>query len=254
MIIELFGPPAVGKTTFAHALTRRLLEGGHRAQPVLSYRPSEPSSLRESERQGPIIRHMKVVRRVLRPALELMAMMRDPFALSNDVRVAAKLIGTLPPGNPISFARHLQYVSRLAHSWRQARARADIVIFDQGFVQEICSLALLERTEDQGRIERALRMLPEPDLLIRLDAPRDVLEARLGSRQRGQSRMERIFELDERKNLETADIVNRVHGLLCRQGRPAPQFSSLGRHALEEVIELIELRSPPANHAAVQHA
>jgi thymidylate kinase len=254
MIIELFGPPAVGKTTFAHALTSRLREGGHRARPVLSYRPSEPSSLRDFQPQGPITRHMKVTRRLLRPALELIAMIRDPLAFSHDVGVAGKLIRTLPPGNPISFARHLQYVSRLAHSWRQASARADIVVFDQGFVQEICSLALLDRTKDPGRIERALRMLPEPDLLIRLDAPRDVLEARLGNRQRGQSRMERMFELDKQKNLETADIVNRVHGLICRQGRQAPRFSSLDRHALEQVIELVELRSPPAIHASVQHA
>lgn len=36
MIIEFFGPAAAGKTTFAHALCKRLNEHGHHANVVLS--------------------------------------------------------------------------------------------------------------------------------------------------------------------------------------------------------------------------
>ena len=41
MIIELFGPPAAGKTTFARTLATRLRDLGHPVELMLSYRPSE---------------------------------------------------------------------------------------------------------------------------------------------------------------------------------------------------------------------
>ena len=41
MIVELFGPSAVGKTTFAAALTLGMREHGCPIEPVVSYRPAE---------------------------------------------------------------------------------------------------------------------------------------------------------------------------------------------------------------------
>jgi RecA/RadA recombinase len=41
MIVELFGPPGVGKTTVAHMLSARLRKRGNCIGLVLSYRPSE---------------------------------------------------------------------------------------------------------------------------------------------------------------------------------------------------------------------
>src|SRR5439155_14052116 len=43
MIVELFGPPCVGKTTVAVALAKRLGERGRRAHLILSRRPAEAS-------------------------------------------------------------------------------------------------------------------------------------------------------------------------------------------------------------------
>jgi adenylate kinase family enzyme len=43
MIIELFGPPGAGKTTFARALAARLRERGHTVDLILSQRPAERS-------------------------------------------------------------------------------------------------------------------------------------------------------------------------------------------------------------------
>jgi thymidylate kinase len=242
VIIELFGPPAVGKTTFANAVKARLQQNGHDAELVLSYRPAEPSSSLDSPGKKIIAHRSAVVRRVLRPVVEIGVMMRHPAAFSNDIRVAGKLVGILPPGNPISSLRYLQYLSRLSHSWRRASGGTNIVLFDQGFVQAVCTLVLLSRTHDQKRIERALDLLPKPDLLIRLDAPTEVLEARLCDRQRGQSRAERLLELDLSKNLETANIIDQVHELLRRRGQSVSCFSSLDRHALEDAAELVEVR------------
>ena len=41
MIVEIFGPPAAGKTTLAHALAGQLRERGFAVDLALSYRPSE---------------------------------------------------------------------------------------------------------------------------------------------------------------------------------------------------------------------
>ena len=41
MIVELFGPPGVGKTTFASALTAFLRQRGQAVDSLMSYRPAE---------------------------------------------------------------------------------------------------------------------------------------------------------------------------------------------------------------------
>ena len=45
MIIELFGPPAVGKTTLAHALATELEKNGFDIQLIMSSRPAERGSI-----------------------------------------------------------------------------------------------------------------------------------------------------------------------------------------------------------------
>src|SRR5256885_877962 len=91
MIIEFFGPAAVGKTTFAHALCKRLKERGHNADVVLSYRPgAEVSSLDPGG-------GMAAFRRIVRGIIEIASMAARPIASKNQFDLTLKLVQVLPP-------------------------------------------------------------------------------------------------------------------------------------------------------------
>ena len=71
MIIELFGPPAAGKTTLAHALAAALMKNGFDVHLIVSSRPAERGRIQaESTRAlswcrtavaAPLIRAAKLV-------------------------------------------------------------------------------------------------------------------------------------------------------------------------------------------------
>ncbi len=234
MIIELFGPPGVGKTTFASALTSFLRERGHAVDPVISYRPAEqtPSSNSASGEAAPS-QASASMRRLVRPAFEMMATTGHLFGHSQDAAMTAELMRLLPSRSLVWSIRLRQYLFRLAHSWHLAAASDHIVLFDQAFIQALCSLVLLGRTPDRTRIARALGIVPQADLLIRLDAPRDILAARLGERQRGQGMIEQLFELDLPTNLASGPIIDDLDALLRERGRPVIVVNSADRQALQ---------------------
>jgi hypothetical protein len=133
-----------------------------------------------------------------------------------------------------------QYIARLSHSWYQASSTDHIVLFDQAYVQAVCSLAVVGRAADETVLARALNVTPKADLLIRLDAPRDVLKARLCERHRLQGAIERLFEFVLRRNLESIQVIDHLHDLLRQSGQPVICASSLDPRALRESIEKIE--------------
>jgi len=248
MIVELFGPPAAGKTTLAHALAGRLQEQGHAVELILSYRPTE-SSVVCGTATG-IHDATLVLRRLTRPVAEMLTTLGHPVSQSRAIRLAANLMCLLPPKNLMWFIRLSQYILRLSHSWQRASQASHIVLLDQAFVQVVCSLVLLGRKSDESLIIRALDCTPRSDVLIRIDAPYPTLEHRLHDRMHLQSRIERLFELDLKTNLESVHVVDRIDGLL-RQRQIVPICAtSIDQHSLHETTERIRMQIEAKPRAA----
>lgn len=241
MIIELFGPPGAGKTTFASTLATRLRERNYAVDLVLSYRPLERSPRGSGPVSMSIGRKMSfATRRLMRPLSELLSMIVRPRGISRDLETALNLIKILPPSSALSSVRLLQYVARLSHAWFRTSAMGHIVIFDQAFVQAVCSLALLCGVADETLISYALDFVPKPDLLIRLDAPIEVLEERLRDRHEFGSRIERLLEQDLETSLDSRNVVELLYALISKNGWNVVSMTSLDQNSLETAVEQIE--------------
>jgi hypothetical protein len=223
MIIELFGPPAAGKTTFARNLATHLRATGRPVELILSLRPAETSEPAGNAPSAPP--PLAAMRRLTRPTIEFLTCMGHMTVESRHTSIASKLLALLPPESLVWSVRLRQYITRLESSWRLAEQSDATVIIDQGFVQAICSLVLLVRTPDASAIEKALALIPKADHWIRVDAPRHLLRARLDARRRGQSWIERRFEHDTETSLRSIEVLNMLDPILWRH---APRMVRIG--------------------------
>jgi len=241
MIIELFGPPGAGKTTFARALAASLRAHGYTVDLILSQRPAEGLSCETPSSSGLNPRHtLPMIRRLTRPFAEVLTMARHPLIISQDVRTALDLVRIMPPSDILWLLRLIQYLTRLSRSWFRTADAGRIVLFDQAFVQAVCSLALLCRAADELLISQALDEIPQSDLLVLLNTPNEVVRARLDDRERHASRMERLLELDLATSLKSLAIVDSLHEMLRKRGRFATNATSLDEHSLHQSVERIE--------------
>lgn len=240
MIIELFGPPCAGKTTFACALAASLRAHGYPVDLVLSQRPAERLS-QETPASDAHPRHtLPMIRRLTRPFAEVLTMARHPLTISQDVRTALDLIRIMPPSDILWLLRLIQYLTRLSRSQFQTADAGRIVLFDQAFVQAVCSLAVLCPAADELLISQALDKIPQSDLIVRLTAPTEVVSARLRDRERNATRMERLLELDLATSLKSLVIVGSLHEMLRTKGRFVTDVASLDQHSLHQSVERVE--------------
>jgi hypothetical protein len=165
---------------------------------------------------------------------------RHPLDVSQDVRTAFTLIKILPPSSRFWSLRIAQYASRLSRAWQQAPNSGHIVLFDQAFVQVVCSLALLCGEANERLISDALDVIPKSDLLVHMHAPSEILETRLLDRQRLESILERLLEIDLLTSLRSSNVVDCVSELLLRRGRQIVNTTSIDQRSLNEAVEQVE--------------
>lgn len=214
MIIEIFGPPASGKTTFARNLAEQFTRQGRPVQLMLSLRPAELA--RPVDGAPTVPRPWAPVRRLVRPAFELMTCLGQRSLGSKRDGVASQLLALLPQSSVAWSLRLAQYITRLEHSWRLASQADTPVLIDQGFVQCLCSLMLLAPAAAPSAIAEAVALIPKADEWISIEAPRELLRARLEARRDSQSWVERLFELDVQTSLRSIEILSTLESHLRR--------------------------------------
>jgi DNA polymerase III delta prime subunit len=230
MIIEFLGPPAVGKTTLATALARRLEEAGQRTALVLSDRPAETSP---EARSGipPRTRLPAPLRRLLRPAGTTTAMVRQVLIRSPEAQTIAEVMAILPPRTVLSALRLRQYLLRLLLAWSEAVRAGRVTLFDQGCAQAVCSLALQADSVESARLSRALQLLPAADLVVRVAAPPSLIEARLRARRQNQGLLERTMERSVEGSLAFLPVIDSVDLIMRDLGRRVVSASAVGEAA-----------------------
>ncbi len=188
--VELCGPPGAGKSSIASTLAELLVARGVKvSQPLAVVAPTRRASIR-------------VGTKVLIASREMARAPVDSF------RALAAIHRS---GQSVRDALHRSLNWLVVRGlYRHARSRPGIHLFDQGVVQELCSIGY------QGGDWRACLTASGPgtaglgpDLLILVAAPVETAVARLDARPGRQSRLERL-DVDERQR--ELERQNRVSG------------------------------------------
>ncbi len=238
MIVELFGPPASGKSTLGNALVAALHNSGIEVQLNASSRPLERTSTKD-EQVSNARRWSRSIVAPFRRAAKMSSFANILVSRGMKTAVGENLLELLPPGNWLSRARLQRYLWLLHRSHVSGRSFRGISIVDQGYVTALCSLAVRARCLHSESLARGLEMVPQPDLLIYLDTPEDVLQARLSKRLGRQNAFERIFEQNSDATRRQMDMVRTVGNLVEEHRWPTVHVSWIDRSGLAKSVDKI---------------
>ncbi|TRC78492.1 sulfate adenylyltransferase [Mesorhizobium sp. WSM4310] len=231
MIIELFGPPGVGKTTLRPRLCRAMAKRGINVKTVNGYRQIESGA---SKDDGPEVRHG-----IGRIGKKLAA--SGHILLSNLPKdsLAAQLLAAFPVRS-LSWSWRMKVdIALLCESWRQAAESDGHFIFEEGLIQALCALAVLARGRSTDVVRGCLSFLPRPDLLIQLDAPQETLRRRLTDRHARQPLLEVLLELGVDKGLRQASISREIGRCLRQAGWPLIKINGAEPQDFDEIIRRV---------------
>jgi thymidylate kinase len=212
VIVEFFGPPGAGKTTFARALAARLREAGRTVDVHLSARPGEECGQTRAGQN-----FIDPLRRLAWPLAQLIAL-RIAGAQAKDSS-ADVLVANLPSNHRFAALRMRQYLVRLSAAWGGARHGERITIFDQGYVQAVSSVLLAMNRPCDNDVLTMLLAAPRSDLAIKIEAPIADIEARLRRREQTLGRVGRLFEANLGEPSDHANAADRLQSGLRRAGR-----------------------------------
>jgi hypothetical protein len=218
----------------ASAVTAWLRDNGHSVRLISSYRPAERAP------DIPAARGTGAVRRLVRAAGEMAALLRDGSIHPEDAHMTNGLLRLLPPRQAVWKLRMHQYIARLSSNWRSASSEGGITLIDQGFLQAVYSLAVLTGHDRQTRLGDAIGLVPMPDLLVRLHVSDDVLAVRLADRRLRQGRLERLLEIRPAANLASVPIFNIIDTLVASRGVPVLRTEPSGDRQFDGIFREVE--------------
>ncbi len=249
MIIEFFGPPAVGKSTLAHALASELRGKGKQVLLYTSDRPAEKLPTNNvyatSVKTG-----ISVLTAPLQRAGKLAGVVQSIFSSRPRDDVGTSLLTALPPQNWLSRVRLHRYLYTLKQLFEEGRGYQGITIIDQGYLTALSSLAVRTPALNSLKLARAFALLPCPDLVISLDAQDYVLQARIASRHARQTATERLFEQDVRRTRRQVEMVRTVAAMLKANSWPAVYCISTDDNIVEKIVEEIAQKNATQCQAA----
>lgn len=234
VVVELAGAPGAGKSTLAAALLGRLAEHGVPARSI-----ALPAG-------GGGVKVVRLLRKASATACEAGRSPRRTVAL-----IAAAEAAGLSRREVVARSVNLLVLRR---SVRASRRRPGVHVLDQGFVQELVSIAM---SGDASPCVDALRpgeAAVGPDVVVLLSAPTFILVQRLHDRPGTQSRLERMSQAHLPSELEHIDrlILSYLEHWRRRSAIPVNTLTIVnGREpgwgdSLDALVEMLALtlRSP----------
>lgn len=234
MIIEFFGPPGSGKTTFANALADHLRSRGYAVKVALCYRPRNKGDGWDR------FAILSIATRISSAVISVFAAFLSSLAGDTRIRTGNLLIGLIPPKNAIWRARIWQYIVRLSGCWKQAQESPDITIFDQGFVQAIGSLVVFNGAADASMIARALNFVPRADLVVRVIVPGEIVEQRLQARMKQEPAAERLFEVNVAGSMNAFAVFDEIGDVLDSAHRSTVSVRPVDKESAERDLRRVE--------------